>query len=88
LLGLLPLHALLLMVEGAFLLITAMGLGKVSAIYAPIPAAVWHHRDDIRECRRRLMQLRRATAGELFAFTHWFPRKLAMLIRHGRPQVQ
>ena len=88
LLGLLPLHALLLMIESAFLFITGMGPGKVAAIYAPIPAAVWHHRDDIRECRRRLMQQRRATTGELFAFTRWFPRKLAMLVRHGRPQVQ
>lgn len=88
LLGVLPAHALLLAIEALFLLVSGTGLAKVRSIYAPIPREVWRRRHEIAALRRRLMRQRQVKARDLFAFTCWFPQKLAMLARHGRPQVQ
>ena len=88
LLLLLPLHALLLACEALFLAVTGTGPAKIHRIYAGIPAAIWTHRHDIRGLRKRMIQQRRGAWCPVFAFTDWFPHKLRMLLRHGRPELQ
>ena len=85
---LLPLHLLFLACEAVFLVAGGTGAGKARRIYAGIVPAVWRRRGDILRLRRRLMSQRRADVAELFAFTRWFPHKLRMLARHGRPAVE
>lgn len=84
---LLPLHVLFLIAEAMFLLATGTGAAKVRRIYARIPAGVWRSRGHIRELRRSLMHRRRVSTLRLLAFTRWFPHKLAMLAKHGKPRV-
>lgn len=84
---LLPLHLLFLACEAVFLLSSGTGAGMTRRIYAGILPAIWHRRRELLLLRRRLMRQRKASASELFAFTRWFPHKLRMLARHGRPGV-
>lgn len=88
LLVLLPLHALALLTEVVFLLLSGTGSAKVRAIYAPILPWLWQHRHDIAALRRRLRRAGRVGAARFFSQTVWLPHKLRMLWRHGRPQVR
>jgi GT2 family glycosyltransferase len=85
---LMPVHMLLLACEALFLSITGTGFTKIRRIYGGIPIAIWKHRRNIRALRKRLMHQRHDALRSLFAFTSWFPHKLRMLARHGRPHVQ
>ena len=87
LLVVLPLHALLLVAEALFLLISGTEWRKVRRIYAPIPLSIWRERRHILTLRARLMDQRRCTFKRFFAQTAWMPQKLKMLLRHGRPEV-
>lgn len=87
LLVLLPLHALALLAEAAFLLLSGTGRAKVRAIYAPILPWLWRHRRDIAALRRRLRAAGRIGTFQFFSQTTWLPHKLRMLWRYGRPQI-
>ena len=84
---LLPLHTALLATEALFLLATGTTSEKVCRIYGPIPQWLWSHRQDIHVWRKRLIQQRRTSAPTFFAQTRWFPEKLRMLLRHGKPSL-
>lgn len=86
LLAILPLHVLLLGAEACFLLLTGTPPDKIGRIYGALPAELWERRHDIWQLRRRLVAQAPPTAG-FFRFTRWWPQKLAMLLRHGRPTI-
>lgn len=83
-----PLHALLLLVEAMFLLVTGAGRDKVRRIYAPIPGSVWRQRRPLAALRARLKHRRRCTISRFFSQTQWTPHKLVMLLRHGAPELR
>lgn len=84
----LPIHAMLLLAEAAFLIITGSGLTKVKEIYGKLPSALWRHRKETLQWRQRLMQQRRSSWRTLFAQSNWLPHKLALLLRHGKPELK
>jgi GT2 family glycosyltransferase len=88
LLAILPLHALLLVAEALFLLISGTEGKKVYLIYASLPSSIWRQRHQILTLRKRLMSERRCTFKRLFAQTAWTPQKLNMLLRYGLPKVR
>jgi GT2 family glycosyltransferase len=83
----LPLHALLLLLEAIFLLLTGSGVAKVRRIYGGIPAALWRHRLDALKWRRRLMEQRQIHWNAFLSQTTWLPQKLVLLLRHGKPTL-
>jgi len=87
LLVLLPLHTLLLLAEAVFLLVTGTDRNKLGAIYLSIPRWLWQHRAEIGERRRKLRQHAHVSTRTYFAQTRWFPHKLRMLLRHGKPEL-
>ena len=87
LLCIMPVHALLLLFESAFLVISGSGVSKVLRIYLRILPQVWALRRQLLELRRRLLVQRRIPFWQLFQFTQWIPQKLAMLMRHGLPKI-
>lgn len=84
----LPIHALLLLAEAMFLIITGSGLSKVKEIYGKLPSALWRHRRETLQWRKRLMQERRASWRTFFSQSSWLPHKLALLLRHGKPELK
>lgn len=87
LLVLLPLHALALLAEVVFLLLSGTGSVKVRAIYVPILPWLWQHRRDIAALRRQLRAAGRIGTLQFFSQTTWLPHKLRMLWRYGQPQI-
>lgn len=81
----LPMHALLLAGEALFLLATGTKLSTVRQIYGGLPDELWQGRHDVSALRLRLHEARPAPG--LFRFTRWWPQKLAMLLRYGRPRL-
>ncbi|HEV2681867.1 MAG TPA: glycosyltransferase family 2 protein [Rhodanobacter sp.] len=84
----LPVHTLLLLVEALFLLASGAGWDKIRKIYAEIPRALWKHRKVLSARRTYLMSRRRSTLKQLFSQTCWFPQKLRLLLRHGKPELK
>lgn len=82
-----PLHVASLSIEALFLLLSGTPAKSVWRIYAGIPGAVWKQGTRIHALRRQLMQSRKTTNKEFFAFTDWLPHKLRLLLRHGRPAL-
>ncbi|WP_333681296.1 glycosyltransferase family 2 protein [Dyella sp.] len=87
-LAILPLHALLLLLEALFLLLTGSGLAKVEKIYGGLPTAIWRYRADVLQWRRQLMDKRRTHWRAFFSQSTWFPQKLVLLLRHGKPTLK
>lgn len=83
----LPLHLLLLLLEGCTLSLLCRRLGLLRQIYLPCLPALWHRRREIAELRM-YWQPRRAVSqlSWLQGFSFW-PHKLHMLCRHGLPEV-
>lgn len=84
---LLPLHLLLLLVEGALLSLLQAEPRYWTRIYWPVAVALFLHRARLRETRRRIMQKGSLASIDFFAAFEWLPHKLRMLIRHGLPRV-
>ncbi len=88
LLALLPLHALLLLAEAVFLLATGTDRKKLGAIYLSLPRWLWQHRAAIGDRRKRFRQHAHISTRTYFAQTRWFPHKLRMVLRHGKPELR
>ncbi|HRA80803.1 MAG TPA: glycosyltransferase [Thauera sp.] len=84
---LLPLHLLLLLLEGALLAALNGRWAYLSDIYLPVIPALLQHRREIRRRRRDIMAARRIGAMRFFSAFTFLPRKLRMLYRHGLPRV-
>lgn len=84
---LLPLHLLLLLVEGALLSLLKLEPAYLGKIYLPVFAALLRRRCEIHSERRVAMAGRRVSTTDFFTVFNWMPYKLRMLLRHGLPQV-
>lgn len=88
LLVLLPVHALLLAVEAAFLWLSGSGRGKVGRIYGAILPGLWRQRIAIRALRRQLQAHKTTSALRFMRRFRCLPHKLRMLLRHGAPEIR
>jgi GT2 family glycosyltransferase len=87
LLVLLPIHLLLLLVEGALLSLLRLDSAYLVDIYLPGSSALWWRRTELRAERCQTMASRHVTSVCFFAGFKWVPYKLWMLFRHGLPKV-
>ena len=85
---LLPIHLILIHLEGLTLALIKRDAAVWREIYAPLVPRQWAQRDKLRT-ERRIAQMARTTAlAEWLAAFRWTPWKLRMLFRHGLPVVQ
>ena len=83
----LPMHLLLLLVEGVLLSLLKLRFDYLGRIYLPVFSSLWQRRDALLALRRLVMTSRRLTSQEFFAVFDVLPHKLRMLLRHGLPRV-
>ena len=83
----LPLHLLILLIEGVLLSVLQGRLAYLRTIYLPAVTALFQHKAKIRQLRDHAMARRRITASGFFAHVDWMPYKLRMLCRHGLPKL-
>lgn len=83
----LPLHVLLLLIEGCFLSLLHFKLDYLRRIYLPALAALYSQAGQLLAERHRIMLSRRLDAVEFFSVFVWRPYKLKMLWRHGLPTL-
>lgn len=84
---LLPLHLLLLLLEGTLLSLLRLDPACLARIYLPVFAALLQRRREIHAERRVAMAGRRVTTTDFFAVFDWMPYKLRMLLRYGLPRL-
>lgn len=85
LLVLLPLHAALLLIEGAALALLQRQRRPLVEIYLPALAACWQQRGRLRELRDAAQAARRGGLRRFFSAFRPLPHKLVLLLRHGPP---
>ncbi len=83
----LPLHAVLLLLEGAALSLLRREGRPLSEIYLPALAACWRDRARLRALRRAVQATRRVGVVAFFSVFRLLPHKLAMLFRYGLPRL-
>lgn len=84
---LLPLHAALLLLEGAALSLMKRERRPLTEIYLPALAACWRARARLGGLRRAVQAQRRSGIGAFLSAFTLLPRKLALLLRHGLPRL-
>ena len=84
---LLPLHLLLLLIEGVVLSLLRREWRSLSDIYLPVPLACWRERGRLRNLRREVQAARRIGVRIFLASFRLLPHKLVMLFRHGLPRL-
>jgi GT2 family glycosyltransferase len=85
---LLLVHLVLLMAEGALLSTMRRDASLFREIYLAVPRSLIAQRNTLCHIRRDNMAARRITTGEYFSAFVWLPRKLALLVRYGWPDVR
>jgi GT2 family glycosyltransferase len=88
LLALLPLHLVLLHLEGALLALMKRNITLWRDIYAPLLPALWQVRKNLITMRQAIQGRRTSTLASFLAPFRWLPWKLEMLRRHGLPEVR
>lgn len=86
-LALLPLHWLLLLIEGAMLAALKMKLAYLSEIYLPVFIAMARNRQLLLRARRDIMAARRIGTMRFFSVFTPVPYKLRMLLKYGLPHL-
>jgi len=84
---LLPLHLMMLLLEGGLLSLIRRDVSVFRQIYW---AAIRHwinSRHNISEYRQRIQSRRAIGTGEFFAPYRVLPHKMVMLLRHGMPKL-
>lgn len=87
LLLLLPLHLLMLMVEGAVVSAIKRDARLWTDVYVACFKSVVRERHRLHDERRRIQARRAGPLCDFFSAFFWFPHKLRMLLRHGFPEV-
>lgn len=87
LLALLPLHFLLLMIEGFILSLLKLERKPLVEIYLPVFRACWTKRKQLRHERRKLHSSSRVHTRLFIAPMQWFPHKLTLLAKHRTPTI-
>ncbi len=85
---LLPLHLLLLVLEGLVLTVIKRDLAVWGSIYAFALGGLWRQRRALRDLRRRVQAGRRASLRDFFRVHTPWPHKLVLFARHGVPQLK
>lgn len=85
---LLPLHLLLLLIEGALLSLLNRKPAYLGRVYLPVFGALWQRRHELRRERRTIMDNRLIKRKDFYAAFDPLPYKLRMLLRHGLPQLK
>ena len=88
LIALLPIHLILLYLEGALLTLLKRNVTLWQDIYAPLLPALWGARSEEMRLRREIQVHRVRDAGAFLRTVRWLPWKLEMLFRHGLPEVR
>lgn len=84
----LPLHLMLLFIEGALLSILRGRTTYLRRIYLPVFAALFRRRSQLRVGRSAIMKNRHLASADFFSVFDPLPYKLRMLIRYGLPVVR
>lgn len=87
LITLLPLHLVLIHLEGVLLVLFKRDGLIWREIYAPLLPALWRQRQVLLSTRREVQSRRKAGVCTLLAAFSWLPWKLRMLVRHGMPKI-
>lgn len=88
LLTLLPIHLILIYLEGALLTLLKCNVHLWQDIYAPLLPELWRAKGKIMRLRREI-QVHRVGGSRVFLRTiRWLPWKLEMLFRYGLPEVR
>lgn len=87
LLALLPLHFLLLAIEGFILSLVTLDGKPLMKIYLPVFQACWKNRKQLRKERNKRYSTSRAPIRSFIAPMQWFPHKLMLLVRHRTPSI-
>lgn len=85
---LLPLHMLLLLLEGVLLVILQKRINYLREIYLPVFQALYRHRVLLLETRKTTMAQKASRRFDFFTAFHITPYKLHMLLRHGLPHLK
>lgn len=85
---LLPLHLIMLAVEGALLSLVKHDLSLWRDIYLACLKTLWRKRAHLTAERRIIQMNLHGTAIEFFSVFNWLPHKLRMLWRHGLPEIR
>lgn len=85
---LLPLHLLLLLIEGLLLATVTRQTNSIREIYLPIPKALFQFRTELAKGRKANMIQKRAPLLALLSAFHIMPYKLRMLLKHGLPLLK
>ena len=85
---LLPIHLVLLLVEGGLLSILRGRWAYLKEIYFPVFVALYRQGKVLRAGRVASRQTRRLASADFFAAFDLLPHKLRMLCRHGLPEMK
>lgn len=83
-----PLHLILLLLEGLALSLLKWDIRLLQNIYLECFRALWQRRQRLAESRREIQSVRRIRLGEWLSVFSYFPRKLALMLRHGLPEIR
>ena len=83
-----PVHLLLLLVEGGLLSLLKGGADYLRTIYLPVFSALIERRQELSVARKVAQATRRIPAIHFFRVFEWVPYKLRMLFRYGLPAVR
>lgn len=84
----LPLHLLLLLIEGALLSVLNFRVAYLRQVYFPVFGALFRFRKQLSRSRAAASAMRCQTTTEFFSAFDPFPYKLRMLLRHGLPETK
>lgn len=84
---LLPLHLILLLVEGTLLSLFRLNSAYLAKIYLPVFTGLMQRRRELYAERKTAMAGRRNPGSGFFAVWDLMPHKLRMLVRYGLPRV-
>lgn len=84
-LALMPVHAVLLLLEGAVLSISNTSIKLFVDVYLAALTELWKRRDYVLASRTRVRRLRRISWSAYYKNFQLLPRKLTLLLRHGLP---
>jgi GT2 family glycosyltransferase len=84
----LPIHLVLLLVEGGLLSILRGRGAFLREVYLPVFVALYRQGKRLRAGRAATRKTRRPASADFFAVFDWLPHKLPMLMRHGLPKVR
>lgn len=85
---LLPLHLLLLLLEGTLLAVLLGNIRNVSGIYFPVFQSLWKNRKRLLAERKKFMGQRKVSSLEFFSTFQITPYKLRMLLKYGLPRLR